>query len=101
MTRKYNSSYSAQKLEINFNLKMWRQDVAEFIRKKKYWDGTTRVSKSKRVSNDKVARGIKSFKIYNGYGGEVEIQYENMNSILRTDEAELINEYLMSRGLNN
>lgn len=100
MPRKYSSTYVTKKLEINFNLKMWRQDIGEFIRRKKFWDGTTRVSKAKRISNDKVTKGIKSFKVYNGHGGEIEIQFKNMNRILNSNEDGLINEYLSSRGLN-
>lgn len=102
MARNYNFNWATKPLTLNFNLKQWRQDIGDFIRRKKFWDGTTRITRSKVIQSDvnSISKGIKQFKIYNAYGGEVIIQYQNYNEILYTNELELVNEYLKFRGKN-
>lgn len=103
MARTYYSNHGVKRLDVNFNLKMWRQDIGDFIRRKKFWDGTTRVTKARAIPKGPniVSKGVKSFSIYNAYGGSVDIQFQNTNELLYTNEPELVKEYLASRGINN
>lgn len=93
------NTWKTEKLVINFNQKQWRQDFGEFIRQKKFWDGTTRVSKSKSIPKDSsnITKGIKQFSIYNAYGGEVIIQYQNLYEVLYTNESDLVKSYFEER----
>lgn len=103
MARVYHASYNVKHLDVNFNLKMWRQDLGDFIRKNKFWDGSTRVTKAKSIPKGPniISKGVKTFSIYNAYGGSVDIQFQNMNELLYTNEPNLVKEYLISRGINN
>lgn len=87
--KKYNHYWDAQKLIVNFNQKIWRQDLADFIKKKKYW-GPTRVSKVKLVD---VERNIKMFQIYDNWNNCVEIKFTNRNDIVFSS-TDLTNDYL-------
>lgn len=100
MARSYYSTWQVKSLAVNFNLKQWRQDIGEFIRSKKFWDGTTRVTRARTIPNnsDIVAKGVKQFKVYNAYGGEVIIQFQNNSELLYTNEIDLVNDYLKKRG---
>lgn len=93
MSRK--STWQVEKINVNFNQKQWRQDLGEFIKSKKFWDGTTRVTRSKSVSKD--SAGCKRFSVYNAYGGEVVIQYQNLYEILYSNELDLVKSYLDKR----
>lgn len=68
MAKKYNSNWDAKRLVVSFNQKQWRQDFAAFVREKKFWS-ITRVTRSRAISNNPLDRGIKSFEVYDRYGG--------------------------------
>lgn len=96
MTRKYYSNHETKKLEINFNQKIWRQDLAEFIKKKLNWDYlSTRVSRSKVISKD-----VKQFSIYDGYGRQVDVRFQDGNYIVYADKKDLIDEYMKLRTIS-
>ncbi len=97
MAKHYNSTWFAEKLKVNFNLKQWRQDLAFFIREKKFWDYDTRVTRARAISNYKNDRGIKSFEVYNTYGGSVKVTYQDNNKIINSTDEELIKKYLEER----
>lgn len=96
MSKKYNSSWSAKKLTINFNQKQWRQDLAAFIQQKKYWSNV-KVTRSKSVTNNVFCKGSRFFEIYDGLGNSINIQYKNQNEIEFSNELDLLNEYINSR----
>lgn len=96
----YNSSWNAKKLEIDFNQKQWRQDLAAFISQKEYWY-RTKVSRSKTVEKKtKYNSSIREFKVFDGCGGNVQIRYTNKNEIIYTTNDELVALYFQERGLN-
>lgn len=96
MTKKYNNSWSAKKLTINFNQKQWRQDLASFIQHKKYWNYAT-VTRSKSVTNNVFHKGSRFFEIFDGLGNSIKVQYKNECEVEFSNEIELIKEYLSSR----
>ena len=93
------NTWGAEKLTVNFSQKQWRQDFAEYVRRKKFWDGTTRVTKARLIPNttDQVEKGIKEFTVYNAFGGEVVIQFQNLYEVLYTNEFDLVKSYLEER----
>lgn len=97
----YNSNWNVKRLSVNFNQKQWRQDFGAFIRSKLFWDGTTRVSRAKAPSKgpNSITKGIKQFEVYNRYGGNVSIQFQNENEVLSTTHEDLVKEYFKERGL--
>ncbi len=99
--KKYNHNWETKPLTLNFNLKQWRQDLGYFIRAKKFWDGTTRITRSKAVgsSSNRFEKGVKQFEIYNAFGGNVIVKYQNCNEILYTNEPELVKNYKEFRGI--
>lgn len=98
--KKYNSSWEAEKLEINFNQKQWRQDLAAYIRNKKYWH-QARVSRSKTVeARTTYNSSVKEFKVYDGYGGDIVVRYTNKNEIIYTSNEEILLMYFKSRAFN-
>ena len=101
MAKVYNSAWSVKPLAVNFNRKEWRQDLGAYVRRKLFWDGTTRVSRSRRKTKDSnlVTKGIKTFEIYNNYGGCVRVDYQNNNEVLYTTHEEIIEKYFEERGL--
>ena len=86
--RKYNYNWESKKLTVDFNHKIWRQDIAEYVKKKLFW-GATRVTRSR-----KNADGTKIFEIYNCYGISVRVCYRKKREIVFCDESEIINNYL-------
>ena len=94
--KRYKTSWSAQKMKINFNQKQWRQDLAAFVKEKKFW-GETNVTRSKIIDKKE---GIKEFNIYSGYGLDVIIKYKENNEIINCSNEELINQYLIERNMN-
>lgn len=96
MARRYYSNHETKKLEINFNQKIWRQDLAEFVKRKSNWDFlSTRVTRARVVSRD-----IKQFSIYDGYGRQIDIRYQDGNNIVYADNKDLIDEYIKLRTIN-
>lgn len=98
--RKYSGSWNAEEMKINFNQKQWRQDLAAFISKKRFWF-QTRVSRSKTIEkktnyND----AIKEFCIYSAHGGEEIIRYTNKNEIIYTTNEQLLSEYYNIKGFS-
>ena len=75
MAKRYNSNWDAKRLVVSFNQKQWRQDFAAFVREKKFWS-MARVTRSKAISNNPLDRGIKSFEVYDRYGGSVKVTYQ-------------------------
>ena len=73
MGKAYNSKWKVTPLTVNFNQKQWRQDFGAFIRSKLFWDGTTLVTRSKAKSKgpNLITKGIRTFEVYNAYGGSV------------------------------
>ena len=100
MAKTYNSNWKTQRLEINFNQKQWRQDFGAFIREKLFWDGKTRVSRSRAKTKgpNLITKGIKTFEIYNSYSSVI-VEYQNNNEVLYTTHEELVKEYFKERGL--
>lgn len=101
MSKIYNSNWDVKPLLINFNQKQWRQDLGAYIRNKLFWDGTTRVSRAKSLTKGPniITKGIKSFEIYNAYGGSVKVEFQNNNEILHTTHEALVKQYFEERGL--
>lgn len=96
MSRKYYASHETKKLEIDFNQKNWRQDLAAFVKKKLNWDWrSTRVTRSKLISNE-----VKQFKIFDQYGRTIDIRYSEKNHIVYADNRALIDEYIRLRSFN-
>lgn len=102
MPKVYNSTWKVKPLSINFNHKIWRQDLGAYVRSKLFWDGTTRVSRARTINkstNLLITKGIKSFEIYNAYGGSVKVEFQNNNEVLHTTHEDLIKNYFLERGL--
>ena len=98
--KKYNSSWDAEKLEINFNQKQWRQDLAAFVRNKKYWF-SARVSRSRTVeAKTTYNSSVKEFEVFDGYGGHIVVRYTNKNEVIYTSNEEIITMYFQERGFN-
>lgn len=98
MSKTYNTTWNAKRLTVNFNHKQWRQDFAAFIKDKKFWD-ITRVTKAKTLSNNPLNKGTKSFRVYNQYGGQVDVTYSDDCKIINSNHLELVKEYLEKRGI--
>ena len=96
MRKKYSSNWDAQKLTINFNQKQWRQDLAAFIKEKKFWN-VTRVTRARVVSDVSSEQGIKYFEVYNLCGSSIRVVYANENEIVSSDEQELVKKYIEER----
>lgn len=101
MSKTYKSTWNVKPLIINFNYKMWRQDFGAYVRSKLFWDGTTRVSRAriKNKKNNYVTKGIKTFEVYNSYGGNVTVDFQNNNQIVYTTHEDLAKEYFKERGV--
>ncbi len=96
MAKKYNSTWNAKKLTINFNQKQWRQDLASFIQQKKFWSHAM-VTRSKSVTNNVFHKGSRCFEVFDSLGNSINIQYKNQCEIEFSNEIDLINEYISSR----
>lgn len=97
--RKYSGSWNAEEMQINFNQKQWRQDLAAFVGKKRYWL-QTRVSRSRTIEKkSNYNEAIKEFSIYDAYGGEEIVRYTNKNEIIHTTNEQLLLEYYNLKGL--
>lgn len=88
------SSWYAKKMTINFNQKQWRQDLAEYLRRRLFWDGTTRVTRTKKTAT------YKQFEVYDQFGGEVVIRYQHDNQVVHTTHQTLIDDYFKERSVN-
>lgn len=98
--RKYNGSWNAEEMKINFNQKQWRQDLAAFIGKKRFWF-YARVTRSNTIEkktnyND----AIKEFRIYDTKGSEEVVRYTNKNEIIYATNEQLLAEYYSLKGMN-
>lgn len=99
MKRVYKSNWSPKQLEINFNQKQWRQDLASFIVSKLYWSGV-RVSRSRTIEKIKEDNSlIKEFTIYSNNGLNCTIQYKNKQEIVYSTHIDLILDYLEKRNV--
>lgn len=98
MAKRYNSNWDDKRLVVSFNQKQWRQDFAAFVREKKFWS-MARVTRSKAISSNPLDRGIKSFEVYDRYGGSVKVTYQDDNKIIDSTDKELITKYLEERGM--
>lgn len=100
--KKYNSSWYAQPLIVNFNYKQWRQDLAAFIKRKEFWDYAI-VTKA-RATDKRIGlfpKGAKWFEIFDGHGRYVRIIFSNKKEILEIQPSnfneKLIEEYFNVR----
>lgn len=85
-------------MTINFNQKQWRQDLAAFISKKRFWF-QTQVTRSKTIEKKtKYNDSVKEFSIYNRHGGEEIVRYVNQNQIVYTTNEDLLTEYYETKG---
>ncbi len=98
MAKKYNSNWNAKKLIISFNQKQWRQDFAAFVKEKKFWS-ITRVTRSRAISSNPLDKGIKTFEVYNQYGGNIKVVYQDDNRIISTTDDDLMKKYFEERGM--
>ena len=96
MGRKYRNIWNAKKMTINFNLKEWRQDLAAYVREKKYWYDV-RVTKARSYDENFYNKGIKTFEIFNVYGGNIKVAFKDENKIIDSSDEELIKKYLEDR----
>lgn len=69
---------------------------------KLYWDDTTLVTRSKAKSKgpNLITKGIRTFEVYNAYGGSVIVEYQNENEVLYTTHEDLIKQYFEERNIN-
>lgn len=72
---------------VNFNQKQWRQDFAAYVKDKLDWS-SARVTKSEVIkkgyydnSLEERLSSLKEFRVINGTGGEVRIQYYHNNIV--------------------
>lgn len=93
--KRFNSSWEAKTLKVNFNQKQWRQDIAAWIRDCNLWP-SARVTRSKIVSEEK-DKVIKEFKIFNENDSYFYVKYSEENHILESSNSVLTEEYMMSR----
>ena len=95
--KKYNSSWDAEELQVNFNQKQWRQDLASYVSKNKFWF-PVRVTRAK-VLEEKTehSSSVKEFSIYDCHGNSMIIRFMNKNDIIYTDYEELLAGYLKTR----
>lgn len=91
--KKYNNTWNAKKLTINFNHKQWRQDLAFFILQKKFWNRAT-VTRAKTVIDNSNKKGSKVFEIFDGFGNCIKIQYKNQCEIEYSSDVDLIKQYI-------
>lgn len=98
MARKYNSYWDFKEIKINFNEKQWRQDFAAYVKAKRFWS-RARVTRSKVDPNSVGNEGIKYFEVYDGYGGNVKVKYQDGRNIVNSTHKELIEQYFEDRGL--
>lgn len=98
--KKYNNRWLAKSMTINFNHKIWRQDFAAFVRRNLFWD-VAFVSRSRAVDRNGsiYEKGKKEFEVYDGYGRNVGVVYENGNKVILTSHPALIEEYFKLRGM--
>lgn len=97
MARIYKKSWESKPVEVNFNQKQWRQDLAFFLANKLYWIGA-RVSRSKTAEqNSDFLSVIKEFEIYDSSDNNCKVRYTNKNQIIDTNYSNEINEYLQFR----
>lgn len=101
MAKLYRSNWSVKPLEINFNQKQWRQDFGAYVKDKLFWSADVKVSRAraeKGPSTYAKVKGVKSFEVYNTFGGSVVVHFENNNKIISSNREDLINSYLEERG---
>lgn len=96
MSRQYNRTWPSKKMIVNFNQKPWRQDFADYVKNKNFWD-ETRVTRSRLIADDLYNKKIKSFEVYNRYGGNVKVVYEEENKIITTSDEHLVKQYFEER----
>ena len=99
MSRTYKNNWYPKKMVVNFNQKQWRQDLASFIVNKLNWYDV-RVSRSRTIEkSSKYNEGIKEFEIYDSYNNYFKVTYSNQNTIISTSHPEILNEYLINKGI--
>lgn len=95
MAKKYNRSWVAKKIVIDFNQKQWRQDLGAFISLKKYWY-FAKVTRSRIV--DRLSN-VKSFEIYNQHGDSFCITYRDKNKVIDCSDKELVQKYFEEKNM--
>lgn len=96
MGRKINNNWPAKKMNINFNQKQWRQDLAMFVHDNLFWPAT-RVTKSRIISGRRTSNEIREFQVYNSNGISVTVRYKQQDKILYSSDKEIIKKYFESR----
>lgn len=57
-------------------------------------------SKAKSKGPNLITKGIRTFEVYNAYGGSVIVEYQNENEVLYTTHEDLIKQYFEERNIN-
>lgn len=101
MSRVYYSSHKAKRLAVNFNQKIWRQDLAYFIKQKLSWHSDTEATTAKNVDKNKKIfdKGYRYFHVRNLHGDVVYVEFKQNNVITQTSCPKLLEEYLVIRGV--
>lgn len=97
MRRNYANNWEAKRIEVNFNQKQWRQDLASFMIGKLGWF-KARVSRSKVVEKkSNVNDSTREFEIYD-YNHSCKVKYRDKNRIIfdsdSYDYQDVLEEYL-------
>ncbi len=95
MAKKYNRSWVAKKIVIDFNQKQWRQDIGAFISEKRYWF-FAKVTRSKML--DRVTN-TKTFEIYNKHGVSFYITYQGQNKVVDCSDKDLVQKYFEDKNM--
>lgn len=96
--KRYNAYWNAAEMQINFNQKQWRQDLAAFIGKKMNWT-RTRVTRSRIIDENKNLKDtIKEFEVFSTSYGTIIIQYASKNKIISSTNEEIVKEYFLQKG---
>ena len=95
----YKNNWEPCKMVVNFNQKQWRQDIASFIVNKLNWYDA-RVSRSKKIDDSNGTKEFEIFELYSEKGQSFIIRYVNKNKIIFSTNNELVNSYLLSKGIS-
>ena len=96
----YKSNWKPCKMVVNFNQKQWRQDIASFIVNKLNWYDA-RVSRAKKTDDSNEIKEFEIFEVYSEIGHSFKIRFANKNKIISSTNNELVNSYLLSKGIGN
>lgn len=98
MARIYRSNWNAKKMEVNFNQKQWRQDLAYFLANKLNWN-SVRVTRSKSSEKGTYSSETKEFEIFDSLNNICKVKYSTQNEIITSNYPELVSEYMKFKEL--